>query len=61
MKRKICRECRIFYDDDKCPICKGTQVSTSFKGRVMVVSPDKSMIAKKVGLPIEGEYAIKVS
>jgi len=59
-KKKVCKQCRIFVDGDACPICKNANFSTNWKGRLAVLDPEKSEIAKKVGLKQKGEYAIKV-
>ncbi len=61
MKRKACKKCKIFVDGDECPICKGSQFATNWKGRINVLDSNKSDVAKKVGLTIKGEYTIKVT
>ena len=60
MVRKICKNCKLFVKEDVCPICKKSQFTTNFKGRIIVLDPNKSEIAKKIGATIPGEYAIKV-
>jgi len=60
-KKKACKRDKIFYEGDECPICKGNQFVLNWKGRVFIVDPKNSTIAKKVGYEIEGEYAIKVT
>lgn len=60
MKKKACKTCRIFVDGKICPVCKGTQFTTNWKGRITVIDKRKSDIAKKVGIKQNGEYAIKV-
>jgi len=60
MKKKACKQCKYLVDGDECPICKSNQFSTSWQGRLFILSPTKSVIAKKVGLSAQGEYAIKV-
>lgn len=61
MKKKACKKCKIFVEGDECPICKGTQFITNWKGRLYVVDAKKSEIAKKIGAEVKGEYAIKVT
>tara|TARA_Y100000296_G_C5151666_1_gene246748 strand:+ start:531 stop:719 length:189 start_codon:yes stop_codon:yes gene_type:complete len=58
-QRKICKKCNIFVDGPTCPICKGNQFSTSWRGRIYIVDPNKSLIAQKIGKTVKGEYAIK--
>jgi len=61
MKKKVCKNCKIFVEGDECPICKGTQFSTNWKGRLFILDANKSEIAKKIDAKVKGEYAIKVS
>ncbi len=60
MARKVCINCKYFYEGEHCPICKGNQAADSWQGRVLVVDANKSIVAKKLGLTMKGEYAIKV-
>ncbi len=60
MARKVCKHCRMFVDADTCPVCKRQQFTTNWKGRIIVLNPEKSEIAKKIGATVKGEYAIKV-
>ncbi len=43
----------------ECPICKGKQFSTNWQGRIAVTDANKSSIAKKIGIDVKGEYALK--
>lgn len=58
--KKACIKCRIFVEGDVCPVCKGNQFSDHWKGRMFIADPNKSEVAKKVGITVKGEYAIKV-
>ncbi len=58
--KKVCKKCKIFVDKDVCPICKGNQFTTIWKGRITILNAEKSEIAKKLELNKEGEYAIKI-
>lgn len=60
MKKKVCKKCKLFVDGDTCPICKGNQFTTSWKGRIHIIDPIKSTIAEKLEIKAKGEYAIKV-
>lgn len=44
---------------DKCPICK-SKTTRSWKGRVFILNPEKSVIADKLKLKEAGEYAIRI-
>jgi DNA-directed RNA polymerase subunit E" len=61
MKSKVCKHCKIFVEGGQCPLCKGTNFSSSIKGRIIVIDPVNSEIAKKMGITAKGEYAIKVA
>jgi len=58
--KKACKKCKILVDGNVCPICKGNQFVDNWKGKIYIINPEKSEIAKKVGLKIKGGYAIKV-
>ncbi|MBI2135989.1 DNA-directed RNA polymerase subunit E'' [Candidatus Woesearchaeota archaeon] len=59
MKKKVCKRCRIFVEGAECPVCKSTTFSTNWQGRITILDINKSEIAKKIGLEVKGEYAIK--
>lgn len=58
-KKKCCKRCKIFVDGPECPVCKTSQFSTNWQGRIAVMDANKSDIAKKIGVTVKGEYAIK--
>lgn len=60
MKKKACRNCKLFVDGDVCPICKKDAFSTQWQGRIHFVDAQNSFIAKQMGVEQNGEYAIKV-
>ena len=60
MKKKVCKKCKVFVTGNDCPICRGNQFSTNWQGRINFLNTEKSMIAKKMGVEKDGEYAIKV-
>ena len=59
MKKKVCKRCRIFVDGPECPACKTAAFSTNWQGRITILDVNKSEIAKKIGIEVNGEYAIK--
>ena len=61
MSQKVCKKCRLFVTGSQCPICKGTNFSTNWKGKIIIRDPKKSEVAKKMGITVKGEYAIKVN
>lgn len=59
MKKKVCKKCKIFAEENVCPVCKGNQLTNNWQGRVNILDINKSIISKKISAPINGEYAIK--
>lgn len=59
MKAKVCKQCKIFIEKEKCPICQGTQFTETWKGKVVIINPEQSEIAKKLSIKEKGTYAIK--
>jgi len=60
-KKKACKRCKFFFEEEECPNCKTTQTVTNWKGRIFILDGKNSDIAKKIGVEKEGEYAIKVT
>jgi DNA-directed RNA polymerase subunit E" len=60
IKKNVCKNCKMFYEGNTCPGCKNSQKATTWKGRINVLNPNKSDIAKKMGIEVKGEYAIKI-
>ncbi|HTZ41788.1 MAG TPA: transcription elongation factor subunit Spt4 [Candidatus Omnitrophota bacterium] len=59
-KQKACKICKKVYEGDKCPNCGSKESSDSFKGRIVVMNPEKSEIAPKLGLKDKGNFAVKL-
>ena len=60
MSKKVCRTCKIFVEGPSCPICKRNQFSDNWKGRLVIIDSQKSIIANNMDITVKGEYAIKV-
>ncbi|MBW3011680.1 DNA-directed RNA polymerase, subunit E'' [Candidatus Woesearchaeota archaeon] len=58
--KKVCKNCKMFVTGDVCPNCKSNQFTTNWKGKIVILNPEKSIIAEKIGVKLKGEYAIKV-
>ncbi|MBU0760417.1 MAG: DNA-directed RNA polymerase subunit E'' [Nanoarchaeota archaeon] len=58
-KQKACKKCRTVYKGAKCPRCGSEESTDTFKGKIFVLNPEESEIAKKIKLNEKGEYAIK--
>lgn len=58
-KEKACKNCKMIFEGDKCPRCKNTDSTESWKGRVVILNPEQSEIAQKLKIKEKGVYAIK--
>lgn len=58
-KLQACRNCRRFTQEKICPVCRSTNLSTSWKGLVVVIDSD-SELARMLNLQEEGRYALYV-
>lgn len=56
-----CKECRyvIHTKEKTCPKCGG-ELSDKFSGMVIVLDPERSEVAKFMGVNAIGTYAIRV-
>lgn len=63
VKVKACKLCRTIVEPgegDKCTNCQSKEITEGFKGRIVVVDPEKSELAQKLNLKEKGNFAIKV-
>ena len=58
-KSKACRMCNRIFEGDKCPACDSKEFSESFKGRIVILNPEKSEIANKLKIKGKGNFAVK--
>ena len=58
-KEKACKNCKLIYEGEKCPQCDKKEVSDTFKGKVEIINPEKSEVAKQLKRTKKGLYAIK--
>jgi len=59
VKKKACKKCKTIYSGTKCPKCGSEEASDTFKGKIVILNPEESEIAKNTNLKEKGEYAIK--
>lgn len=59
MKPKACKLCNQIHEVEKCPRCDSKESTESFKGRIVVLNPEKSEIAQKLKIKDKGNFAIK--
>lgn len=58
-KSKACKICNRIYEGDKCTNCDSKEFTEGFKGRIVVINPEKSEISEKLKIRKKGNYAIK--
>lgn len=59
--QKVCKQCKAIFDTgSKCPACGSEEIGDAFKGKVIVVNPENSEIAKNLKLTKKGSYAVKL-
>lgn len=60
VKSKACKNCKtIIKTGSKCPKCGSEQLTETIKGKIIILNPEKSEIAKKTDFKEKGLYAIK--
>lgn len=59
MTEKACKTCRRLVKGNICPICKSTELTSSWKGIIVVMNPD-SEIAKEAAITAPGKYVSKI-
>lgn len=59
-KKKVCKDCKLFYEGEKCPNCGSNKTAAGWQGRINIIDAKKSDIASNMGIEKNGEYAIKV-
>ncbi len=58
-KQKACKICNTIHENEKCPNCDSKESTETFKGRIIILNPEKSEIAQKLNLKNKGNFAIK--
>ena len=58
-KEKACKICRAIYEGSKCTSCGASESTDSFKGKVAVLNPEDSEIAKKLKLEKKGNFSLR--
>jgi len=59
VKPRACKICKTIHEEEKCPKCDSKEHTEGFKGRIVVINPEKSEIAQKLNLKEKGNFAIK--
>jgi len=59
MAKKACKICKRLLNAE-CPYHPNAPLVETWKGRIIVLDPNKSEIAKKLNITEPGEYAIRI-
>lgn len=61
MADRACTNCKkIVEEGTHCPICKNNDLTTAWKGMLVVYDAERSDLADEVGVNTPGKYAIRV-
>ena len=58
--QKACKKCKSIFEGSKCPKCGSEEFTETFKGKVHVINPEQSEIAKNLKLSEKGVFAAKI-
>jgi len=61
MTELACKKCKYIGSSGVCKVCGSTDFSKTWYGYVIIIDPEKSEIAKKMGIKYAGRYALIVS
>ncbi len=60
MAVKACSICKRLLTKDTCPVCNTSKLVDNWKGKVIILNPEKSEIAKKLKIKEAGVYALRL-
>ena len=61
MRELACRKCKMLTSEKSCPNDGSTELSSEWSGLIIIISPEKSQVAKTLAITKPGRYALKVS
>jgi len=56
---RACKRCSAVTEEEKCPLC-GAETSKEWQGYVIILDHTKSEIARRMGISVNGKYALRV-
>jgi DNA-directed RNA polymerase subunit E" len=56
---RACKNCSLITEEDVCQLC-GNQTSKEWQGYVIIIDHTRSEIAKRMGINVNGKFALKV-
>ncbi len=60
MSERACPECHTLSTKSPCPNCGATGFSDDYSGLVIILDPERSAVAKAMGVKVKGRYALRV-
>ncbi len=57
--QRACKHCSYITEEETCPLC-GNQTSEDWQGYVIIIDHTKSEIAKRMGINVNGKFALRV-
>lgn len=59
---KACKSCKALVplDTERCPVCGSTEFTEEWSGIIIVFDPERSRVARMLGIKQPGRYAIKL-
>jgi len=57
---RVCRNCRRVVTANVCDNCGSSDLASSFRGMVIIIDPQRSMLSAVLGVKKAGTYAIKI-
>ena len=62
MAESACRNDRlIIAQGNTCPLCGQSNLTTKWNGQVVILNVEKSDVAKKLGIKVNGAYALNIN
>ena len=56
---RACKNCSFITEEDTCPLCRG-HTSKEWQGYVVIIDHSKSEIAQRMGINVNGKFALRV-
>lgn len=62
MVDQACKNCKfIVMQGNTCPVCGSNQLTARWSGYVVILNAEKSQLAKKLDIKVDGTYAMSIS
>jgi len=61
LRELACRKCKMLTSEKSCPNDGSTELSSEWSGLIIIISPERSQVAKTLAITKPGRYALKVS